>query len=159
MPARHGSRLRPPALPSRSARRPPRVADEVPGGVIDASVGTPVDPLPEVARRALDDAMGSARGYPPTIGTAAYRGAAADWLARRFGVTVDPSAVCACVGTKEFVASLPRWLSLRDPGRDTVLYPAVACPTYALGATLAGLRAVPVPVDFGLAPRRRSRRT
>ena len=91
--------------------------------------------------------MGSARGYPPTIGTAAYRGAAADWLARRFGVTVDPSAVCACVGTKEFVASLPRWLSLRDPGRDTVLYPAVAYPTYALGATLAGLRAVPVPVD------------
>jgi len=123
------------------------LADEVPGGVIDASVGTPVDPLPEVARRALDDAMGSARGYPPTIGTAAYRGAAADWLARRFGVTVDPSAVCACVGTKEFVASLPRWLSLRDPGRDTVLYPAVAYPTYALGATLAGLRAVPVPVD------------
>jgi succinyldiaminopimelate transaminase len=123
------------------------VADEVPGGVIDASVGTPVDPLPEIARRALDDAMGSARGYPPTIGTAAYRGAAADWLARRFGVTVDPTAVCACVGTKEFVASLPRWLSLRHPGRDTVLYPAVAYPTYALGATLAGLRAGPVPVD------------
>ena len=53
----------------------------------------------------------------------------------------------ACVGTKEFVASLPRWLSLRHPGRDTVLYPGVAYPTYAMGATLAGLRAVPVPVD------------
>ncbi len=91
--------------------------------------------------------MGSAAGYPPTIGTADYRRAAADWLTRRFGVTTDPGAVVACVGTKEFVASLPRWLSLRDPSRDTVLYPGVAYPTYAMGATLAGLRAVPVPVD------------
>ncbi len=122
-------------------------ATAAPGGLIDCSVGTPVDPLPDVARRALDDAMGTARGYPPTIGTPEYRHAAADWLARRFGVTVEPSAVLACVGTKELVASLPRWLSLRTPGRDTVLYPGVAYPTYAMGATLAGLRAVPVPVD------------
>jgi succinyldiaminopimelate transaminase len=127
-------------------------AAAVPGGIIDCSVGTPVDPLPEVARRALDDAMGSARGYPPTIGTPQYRGAAADWLARRFGVTVEPDAVLACVGTKELVASLPRWLSLRHPGRDTVLYPGVAYPTYAMGATLAGLRAVPIPVDAGWRP-------
>ena len=123
------------------------MAQSVPGGVIDCSVGTPVDPLPELVRRALDDAMGSARGYPPTIGTPDYRDAAASWLTRRFGVTLDPAAVLACVGTKEFVASLPRWLSLRDPTRDTVLYPGVAYPTYAMGATLAGLRAVPVPVD------------
>ncbi|HEV2993628.1 MAG TPA: succinyldiaminopimelate transaminase [Acidimicrobiia bacterium] len=122
-------------------------ADAVPGGIVDCSVGTPVDPLPAVARDALDAAMGTARGYPPTIGTADYRRAAADWLTRRFGVTVDPDAIVACVGTKEFVASLPRWLSLRDPRRDTVLYPGVAYPSYAMGATLAGLRAVPVPVD------------
>jgi succinyldiaminopimelate transaminase len=119
----------------------------VPGGLIDCSVGTPVDPLPDVVRRALDDAMGAAPGYPPTIGTAPYRSAAADWLTRRFGVTVEPTAICACVGTKEFVASLPRWLALREPGRDTVLYPGVSYPTYAMGAVLAGLRAVPVPVD------------
>jgi len=55
--------------------------------------------------------------------------------------------VIACIGTKEVVASLPHHLALRDPTRDTVLYPAVAYPTYAMGATLAGLRAVPVPVD------------
>ena len=123
------------------------VAESAPGGLIDCSVGTPVDPLPDVARLALDEAMGAGRGYPPTIGTPEYRGAAAGWLTRRFGVTVDPGAVCACVGTKEFVASLPRWLALREPGRDTVLYPGVSYPTYAMGATLAGLRAVPVPVD------------
>jgi aspartate/methionine/tyrosine aminotransferase len=38
-------------------------------------------------------------------------------------------------------------LSLRDPSRDVVLYPAASYPTYEMGATLAGLRAVPVPVD------------
>ena len=53
----------------------------------------------------------------------------------------------ACIGTKEIVAALPHHWRCRDPRRDTVLYPAVAYPTYAMGATLAGLRAVPVPVD------------
>jgi len=128
------------------------VAAGAPGGLIDCSVGTPVDPFPDVARRALDAAMDTARGYPPTIGTPEYRGAATDWLARRFGVTVEPTAVLACVGTKELVASLPRWLSLRTPGRDTVLYPGVAYPSYAMGATLAGLRAVPFPVDSDWRP-------
>ncbi len=55
----------------------------------------------------------------------------------------------ACIGTKELVASLPRVLSLRDPSRDTVLYPAAAYPTYEMGALLAGLRPVRVPVDDG----------
>src|SRR6266568_2217374 len=58
-----------------------------------------------------------------------------------------PGGVVACIGTKELVASLPRLLSLRDPSRDTVLYPGVAYPTYEMGARLAGLRAVPVPLD------------
>lgn len=128
------------------------VAATAPGGIIDCSVGTPVDPLPEVARVALDAALDTARGYPPTIGTAPYREAAAAWLQRRFGVEVEPRSVLACVGTKELVASLPRWLSLRDPRRDTVLYPGVAYPTYEMGATLAGLRAVPVPVGAGWQP-------
>jgi aspartate/methionine/tyrosine aminotransferase len=50
--------------------------------------------------------------------------------------------VAACVGTKEFVAGIPQWLQLRTPARDTVLYPAISYPTYAMGALLAGCRAV-----------------
>ena len=65
-------------------------------------------------------------------------------MQRRLGVTIDPAQVAACVGTKELVAGLPQWLRLRRPDRDTVLYPAVSYPTYAMGATLAGCRAVPV---------------
>ncbi len=123
------------------------VAERVPGGIIDASVGTPVDPTPEVVLAAARSALGEATGYPPTIGTPQLREAVAGWLARRFGVAIDSSAIVACIGTKEVVAGLPRLLSLRHPGRDTVLYPALSYPTYAMGATLAGLRAVPVPVD------------
>jgi succinyldiaminopimelate transaminase len=124
-----------------------RLADAVPGGVVDTSIGNPVDPIPEVALRALADAAPNATSYPPSIGSPALREAAADWMDRRLGVRVDVDQVIACVGTKELVASLPHLLHLRDPSRDTVLYPAISYPTYAMGAELAGLRAVPVPLD------------
>lgn len=122
------------------------VADAHPGGCIDLSVGTPVDPPPAVVVEALA-ASQAERGYPPSIGTPDYREAAAGWLARRLGVAVAADGLAACIGTKELVAGIPQWLHLRHPERDTVLYPAVAYPTYAMGALLAGLRAVPVPVD------------
>jgi succinyldiaminopimelate transaminase len=137
----------PPPYPHDRLRELRVVADAVPGGVVDCSVGTPVDPMPEVARSALSDAAAAATGYPAAIGAPAYREAAAAWIGRRFGVAVSPEAVLACIGTKELVASLPRLLALRDPARDTVLYPSVAYPTYEMGARLAGLRAVPVPLD------------
>jgi succinyldiaminopimelate transaminase len=123
------------------------LAATVPGGMVDASVGTPVDPMPEVVVRALVAAASGATGYPATIGNLGLREAARGWIDRRFRCAVTPDEVIACIGTKELVASLPRMLSLRDPSRDTVLYPAAAYPTYEMGALLAGLRAVPVPVD------------
>lgn len=124
-----------------------RLADLVPGGVVDCSVGNPVDPIPEEALHALATAASGAMQYPPAIGTADLREAAVAWLDRRLGVQCDPAAVLACVGTKELVASLPHLLHLRRPDRDTVFYPAISYPTYAMGAELAGLRAVPVPLD------------
>ena len=116
------------------------------GGAVDLSIGTPCDPPPASVVAALGSSD-TERGYPLSIGSAAYRSAAAAWMARRFGVEIEPAAVAACVGTKEFVGTLPQWMQLRVPDRDTVLYPAVSYPTYEMGATLAGLRAVAVPVD------------
>ena len=122
-------------------------AAALPGGAVDCSIGTPCDPPPAAVVAALADS-GTERGYPASIGSVAYRQAAAAWITRRFGVDVDPGAqVAACIGTKEFVASLPRYLRLRHPDRDTVLYPAVSYPSYAMGAALAGCRAVPVALD------------
>ncbi|HSL56463.1 MAG TPA: succinyldiaminopimelate transaminase [Acidimicrobiales bacterium] len=122
------------------------LAAEHEGGLVDLSIGTPCDPPPPAVVAALG-ASGAERGYPPSIGTAAYREAAAAWLHRRLGVEVGPDQLAACIGTKELVAGMPHWLRLRDPSRDTVLYPAISYPTYEMGAVLAGCRAVPVPVD------------
>lgn len=116
------------------------------GGAVDLSIGTPHDP-PSPAVLAALASSGAERGYPPSIGSESLRTAIAEWFNRRFAVSVDPDFVGAAVGTKELVAGLPHWLALRDPSRDTVLYPAVSYPSYAMGATLAGVRAVAVPVD------------
>ncbi len=114
------------------------------GGLVDCSIGTPCDPPPGFVLEAMADSDAE-RGYPASIGSVAYRRAAAGWLGRRFGVAVDPdSELSACVGTKEFVASTAHYLRLRSPQRDTVLYPAVSYPTYAMGALLGRCRAVPV---------------
>ncbi len=133
-----------PPYPYDRLERVRELAADLPGGAVDLSVGTPCDePSPAVL-----DALRSAAGpYPPSVGTAALRSAASDWMARRLAVEVDPADVAACVGTKEFVAGLPHWLRLLRPDRDTVLYPAVSYPSYAMGAVLAGCRAVPVAVD------------
>lgn len=128
-------------------------AGRLPGGVVDLSVGTPTDPPPTAALEALaravhgPDETGAVRGYPPSIGTIELRQAIQQWEKDILGADVPLDAVAVCVGTKEFVAGVPQWCHLRNPQRDTVLYPAVAYPTYEMGARLAGLRAVPVPVD------------
>jgi succinyldiaminopimelate transaminase len=128
-----------------------KVADTCDGGAVDLSIGTPCDPPPATVVEALASS-GTERGYPPSVGTPGFREAAAAWLGRRFGTDVNPAQVAACVGTKELVAGVPQWLHLRSPGRDTVLYPHVSYPTYAMGAVLAGCRAVPYRAFDDIAP-------
>ena len=114
-----------------------------PGGIVDLSVGTPVDPTPQVVQEALR-AAADAPGYPQTWGTAPLRESVAAWFARRRGVPdLDPDGVLPTVGSKELVAWLPLQLGL-GPG-DVVAHPAVAYPTYDVGARLAGAR--PLPAD------------
>lgn len=124
------------------------LADAVAGGKVDLSVGTPCDPPPPAVVEALSTSDAE-RGYPPSIGTPALRDAVARYLSRRFGAGIDASAAAVCVGTKEFVASTAWYLRLRRPERDTVIGPAVAYPTYEMGATLAGCRYVAVPAGPG----------
>ena len=110
-----------------------------PDGLVDLSVGTPVDPVPGPIRDALALAS-NAPGYPATWGTPRLRGAAAGWLARAHGVQVPPDDVLPVMGTKEFIAWLPVMLGL-GPG-DVVLHPGLAYPTYDIGARLAGASAM-----------------
>src|SRR5690349_22650691 len=83
-----------------------------PGGLVDLSVGTPVDPVPHVVRAALAGPAADVPGYPTTHGTPELRTAVAGSLVRRFGVSVDPRDVLPTVGSKELVAWLPTMLGV-----------------------------------------------
>jgi succinyldiaminopimelate transaminase len=111
-----------------------------PDGIVDLSVGTPVDPTPAAVQAALRDAADSP-GYPTVWGTPALRAAIIDYLTRRcHAVALDDGGVLPTVGSKELVASLPSQLGI-GPGH-TVLIPQLAYPTYAVGALLAGASVV-----------------
>ncbi|MEZ0365975.1 succinyldiaminopimelate transaminase [Mycobacterium sp. pUA109] len=107
-----------------------------PDGIVDLSVGTPVDPVAPVIRDALA-AASAASGYPATAGTPALRQAAVSALDRRYGITgLTEAAVLPVIGTKELIAWLPTLLGLGAD--DVVVVPELAYPTYEVGARLAG---------------------
>ncbi|MFE2281364.1 bifunctional succinyldiaminopimelate transaminase/glutamate-prephenate aminotransferase [Streptomyces sp. NPDC059454] len=106
-----------------------------PDGIVDLSVGTPVDPVPEPIQKALIAAADSP-GYPTVWGTPELRDALTRWAERRLGARgVTHHHVLPVVGSKELVAWLPTQLGL-GPG-DTVAFPRLAYPTYEVGARLA----------------------
>ncbi|MGC5629603.1 succinyldiaminopimelate transaminase [Georgenia sp. Z1344] len=136
----HGDAL--PDFPWDSLAGAREVATAHPGGIVDLSVGTPVDPTPAVVQDALR-AAADRPGYPTTIGTDELRAAMVDWFGRRRGVPLTERGVLPTVGSKEAVALVPAMLGIG--AGDRVLHPAVAYPTYDVGARLAG--AEPVAVD------------
>ncbi|ROR67487.1 succinyldiaminopimelate transaminase [Agrococcus jenensis] len=118
-------------------------AAEHPGGLVDLSVGSPVDPTPALLQEALREAT-DAHGYPTNWGTPEARRAIVAWFARVRGVPgLDDANVLVTVGSKELVAGLPQQLGLG--AGDAVVHPAVAYPTYDIGARMAG--ATPVRAD------------
>ncbi len=123
-----------------------------PGGVVDLSIGTPVDPVPAGIRDALAS-VSEIPGYPTTHGIPALRAAAIAALGRRHGVTgIEPDAVLPTIGSKEAVAWLPRLLGF-GPG-DLVVIPELAYPTYEVGALLAGASILRADSTVALGPQR-----
>jgi succinyldiaminopimelate transaminase len=123
-----------------------------PDGIVDLSMGTPVDLVPESIRAALGS-VAEKPGYPATHGTPGLRAAAVDAMARRFGVTgIDPAAVLPTIGSKELIAWLPTLLGI-GPG-DLVVIPELGYPTYEVGVRLAGAELVRSDSLTALGPRR-----
>jgi succinyldiaminopimelate transaminase len=103
-------------------------------GLVDLSIGTPVDPVPDAVQDALAGAANSP-GYPVTAGTPALRGAIERWVATR--CAAPPGfGVLPTIGSKEMVAWLPTLLGI-GPG-DAVVIPRLCYPTYEVGVRLAG---------------------
>ncbi|MFC5677748.1 succinyldiaminopimelate transaminase [Aeromicrobium endophyticum] len=127
-------------------------AGEHPGGIVDLSIGTPVDPTPDVARDALV-AAADAPGYPTVLGPESLRQAAVDWLERRFGITgLSASQVLPTVGSKELIANLPTQLGLGPD--DLVVFPELAYPTYEVGARYARCQVLAADSTVAIGPRR-----
>jgi succinyldiaminopimelate transaminase len=114
-----------------------------PRGLVDLSVGSPVDPTPAIIQQALREAT-DAHAYPTNHGSAEARAAIASWFARVRGVPgIGDEHLLVTVGSKELVAGLPLQLGLG--AGDVVVHPAIAYPTYDIGARIAG--ATPVRAD------------
>ena len=116
------------------------IARKHPAGIIDLSVGTPVDPTPEFIQEAFRAASNSP-SYPVTIGTPELRDAISQWAIKTLGATGD-FGVLPLIGSKEFVAWLPTFLESQK-----VIYPEVAYPTYLVGALLAEATATAVDLN------------
>lgn len=123
-----------------------------PRGLVNLSMGTPVDPVPPLIQAALAKAA-DAPGYPLTHGTPELRAAAADALARRHGIVgIDPVSVLPTIGSKELVAWLPTLLGAG--AGDIVVIPPLSYPTYDVGVRLAGAEVVRSDSLLALGPAR-----
>ena len=123
-----------------------------PDGIVDLSIGTPVDPTPDVVQKALADAA-DAHAYGTVLGPVGLRQAAVEWLERRFGITgVSADHVLTTIGSKELIANLPTQLGLGPD--DLVVVPELAYPTYEVGARYAGCRIHASDSTLALGPAR-----
>lgn len=111
-----------------------------PEGLIDLSVGSPVDDTPQLLQDALA-AASNAHSYPTVRGSDDTRVDLVRWWQQVRGASsVSADGVIPTIGSKEMVGLLPLLLGL-GPG-DTVVFPRIAYPTYAVGAALVGAHAV-----------------
>jgi len=112
--------------------------------LIDFGVGEPREETPAFIRRALARAVEAERvsAYPPTAGLPELRAAAAAWVARRFGVALDPDTqVVPTLGAKEAVFGLAQMLD------GAVGVPVPGYPVYDRGARFAGREVVELPLS------------
>jgi len=105
--------------------------------VYDFGIGDPREPTPEFIREALRRAVPEVSQYPSIAGTSALRKAAAGYLSRRFGVSVDPDRPPPPpAGAKEALFHLP--LCAAHPDRPISWYPDPAYPVYQRAILFAG---------------------
>lgn len=117
--------------------------------IYDFGTGDPREPTPDFIREACRAGLAEVSQYPKVTGLPAMRQAAAEYLQRRFQVTVDPDTeLLPTQGSKEAIFHLP--LVFVDhpaegkPDRSLVVYGEPAYPVFEIGALFAQAEAWPV---------------
>ena len=117
-----------------------KLASEHPDGLINLSVGTPVDDVAPSIQLALAEAA-AIPGYPQTIGTPELRNAIADAMHRRYNIgSLTDDEILPVIGTKEAIANLPHLLGIG--AGHTIVIPEIAYPTYEVAARITGANVV-----------------
>lgn len=122
------------------------LAQQYPDGIVDLSIGTPVDDTPEVVQQALRESA-TAAGYPSIVGSEEFSAAVEAWAEARGAINLSQTGVRAIptIGSKEMIAWLAFMLGLNSD--DRILIPECAYPTYEIGARLVGAEIVSVGDD------------
>jgi LL-diaminopimelate aminotransferase len=117
--------------------------------VISLGIGDPDRPTPDRIVEAMGRAIHVPKNhrYPAYAGSQSYREACSGWMARRFGVAVDPDTeTLALIGSKEGIAHV--FLAFVDPG-DVTLVPGCGYPVYLTGSILCGGETHWMPMNEG----------
>jgi succinyldiaminopimelate transaminase len=123
--------------------------------VLDFGQGDPREPTDPAIRQALIDALEERMGYPKAEGLPELRAAVSGWVARRFGVDLDPNLeVIPTYGSKEAIFSFAQLTVDPSGPKDTVVVTEPGYPVPGRGAAFAGARveALPLLEENGFLP-------
>ena len=109
------------------------------GHVIDFGIGDPTDPMPEVVRRRMVDAVEELKcsGYPASVGGPDYLDGMLAYLTHRFGVDLSADQLCATYGAKYASFHIPLYFVAPGAG-EVCIIPNPGYPPYTDGTLLAG---------------------
>lgn len=106
--------------------------------VYDFGTGDPIEPTPGFIRDAFMRGMPEISQYPAVAGLPEMRRAAADYLDRRFGVTIDADReVLPTQGSKEAIFHLPMTFVDPSAARNRIVYGVPAYPVFEIGSYFA----------------------
>jgi succinyldiaminopimelate transaminase len=123
--------------------------------LIDFGVGDPREPTAPVIQAALTAGVRQTMEYPKAIGLPELRAVIAGWVARRFGVVLDPDTeIVPTLGSKEAIFSLAQVVVDPGAGKDLVAVTEPGYPVPARGARFAGAQVVTMALteDHGFLP-------
>ena len=128
-----------------------RAAREAKGlPVVDFGIGVPREPTPILIREALNSAVldEDYSRYPLAAGLPELREAIAAWVARRYGVRLDPSIeVLPTLGSKEAIYHLAGLLLWAGAERNLVAVTTPGYPVAARSTQLAGGELLELALD------------